>query len=100
MKRQLTKIALAIITALVLALTAGTWTNIAGESNLEMSDSAGNSITNADFSAVGGFSTSPGGEMTVRHQIRPTSIFTPQDDQEDSRPAQSESEHAVPQISR
>ena len=100
MKRKSTRIALAMMTAVVLAFTAVTWADIAGESNLEMSDSAGNSITNADFSGVGGFSTSPGGEVTLHHQIRPTWILTPLDDQEDSRPAQSESEHAVREISR
>lgn len=82
MRFKLLKIVLALVTTVALAISAVTLAEIAGESNLEMSDSAGNLISDPDLSAVGGFSTAPGGEVTLRHQIRPPSMLTRQDYQD------------------
>lgn len=56
MKFKLTKISLPIIITFLLALAAVTWAEIAGDGDLDMSDSAGHVITNPDLSAVGRFS--------------------------------------------
>jgi len=63
MKIKSTRIVLAVLAimiTLVLALAAVAWAEIAGDGDLDMSDSGGNVITDADLSAVGGFSQTIG----------------------------------------